>query len=163
MPNQGGWHWCRSMVVHCLYICQWHWRRLAVVHCLYTSVSRCITSLVVTCRSFAGGTDHISQLSILLWKTVQKMLTSFYYSHDDSSEPYISTGSETVDFRPPNQVGKQTCRESANTNERSRFNQAWVKMLIAMEGPKLEDTESSAVICQACTEFCSRHERQKFK
>ena len=93
---------------------------------------------------------------------MQKTLTSVFYSHDDSSELYISTGSETVDFRPPNQVGKQTCRESANTNERSRFNQAWVKMLIAMKGPKLEDTESSAVICQACTEFCSRHERQKF-
>ena len=36
-------------------------------------------------------------------------------------------------------------------------------MLIAMEGPKLDDAESSAVTCQACTEFCSRHKRQNFK
>ena len=35
-------------------------------------------------------------------------------------------------------------------------------MLIAMEGPKLEVTETSAVICRACTEFYSRRERQKF-
>ena len=36
-----------------------------------------------------------------------------------------------------------------------------------MNGPKLKDTESTAVtvvvIHQACTEFCSRHERQNFK
>ena len=29
-----------------------------------------------------------------------------------------------------------------------------------MEGPKLEGTDSSAVIHLACTEFCSRHWRQ---
>ena len=29
-------------------------------------------------------------------------------------------------------------------------------MLVAMKGPKLKDTESSAVISRACTEFCSR-------
>ena len=33
------------------------------------------------------------------------------------------------------------------------------KMLTAMVGPKLEDTESIAVIHQACTELCSRCER----
>ena len=31
-----------------------------------------------------------------------------------------------------------------------------------MEGPKLENTESSAVIHWAYTEFCSRHKRQNF-
>ena len=31
-----------------------------------------------------------------------------------------------------------------------------------MEGPKLEDTESSAVIHWACTEFCSRYKRLTF-
>ena len=35
------------------------------------------------------------------------------------------------------------------------------KILIAMEGPHLEATESSAVIHWVCTEFCSMHERQK--
>ena len=35
------------------------------------------------------------------------------------------------------------------------------KMLIAMEGPQLEATESSAVIHWVCTEFCSMHERRK--
>ena len=35
-------------------------------------------------------------------------------------------------------------------------------MLIAVEGPKLEDTEGSAATCWACTEFCSRHGRQNF-
>ena len=35
-------------------------------------------------------------------------------------------------------------------------------MLTAMEGPKLEDTESScAVIRQACTALCSRHETER--
>ena len=32
-----------------------------------------------------------------------------------------------------------------------------------MEGPKFEDTKRSAVICQACTEFSSRHEKLNFK
>ena len=42
-----------------------------------------------------------------------------------------------------------------------------VKMLIATEGPKLENTKCSAfisfnVICRACTEICSRHKRLNF-
>ena len=41
----------------------------------------------------------------------------------------------------------------------------WWEMLIAMEGPMfkpIKDTDSSAAICWACTEFCSRRERQNF-
>ena len=36
-------------------------------------------------------------------------------------------------------------------------------MLIATEGPMLEDTKCSAVICQACIQFCGRPERLNFK
>ena len=36
------------------------------------------------------------------------------------------------------------------------------KVLIAIEGYKLQDIQSSAVICQACKEFHSRRERQNF-
>ena len=35
-------------------------------------------------------------------------------------------------------------------------------MFIAMEGPKPEDTDCSAVIYQACTKFCSMCKRQNF-
>ena len=34
------------------------------------------------------------------------------------------------------------------------------KMLITMKGPKLNDTECSAVIHQFCTEICNRHKKQ---
>ena len=34
---------------------------------------------------------------------------------------------------------------------------------IAMEGPKLDDTECRAVIRQACTSFCSGLEKQIFQ
>ena len=36
------------------------------------------------------------------------------------------------------------------------------RLLIAREGPKFEDTESSAVIRWACTEFCSMCKRLNF-
>ena len=79
-----------------------------------------------------------------------KTLTCFFHSRDDSPKPAPSTSSdsELEGNKPPG----QTSHESASTSE----------MLISIEGPKLEDTKSSAVTHLASTEFCSRHERQKF-
>ena len=57
-----------------------------------------------------------------------------------------------------------TCRTAWKQKERSRSVDVHMDslMLIAMVGPKLEDTKTSVLIHQACMEFCSRCERQKF-
>ena len=49
-------------------------------------------------------------------------------------------------------------------NQRSHLTDVHVDnlMLIATEGPRLEGTETSAVICHTCTEVYSRRDRQKF-
>ena len=67
--------------------------------------------------------DHIMWLSIISWKTTQKIQTRFLCSRDDSAEPVPSTSSKLVNNRPPTQEGTQTSQESASTSERPRFNQ----------------------------------------
>ena len=50
----------------------------------------------------------MSQLGIMLRKTMQKSLICFLFgSHDDSSGPVPSTSSELVDDRLSTQEGKQ--------------------------------------------------------
>ena len=137
-----------------------------------TNVGHCLrqfpAALLVSRRSFPCRTHHILQFSILSRKTTQKTLTCLKNKNknkknlfrDYSSKPVLSTSSKPVDIRPPTQDGKQTSQESASTSERPRSNQAPViKMLTAMEGPKLEVAECSAVIRQARTEFFSRCKR----
>ena len=62
----------------------------------------------------------------------------------------------TLSQLTPTQEGKQTSQESVSTttSESQRSNQALVRNVIATEGPKLDDNESSAVICRAWAEFC---------
>ena len=54
---------------------RWHQTRSVVVHCLCQFPA----ALLVFCHWFAVGTDHISQLSIMSWKTVQKTLELFLW------------------------------------------------------------------------------------
>ena len=88
---------------------RWHQMRSVVVRCL----PQFPAALLVSCSSFACGTDHITQLSIMLWKTMQKILSCFFGSCGDNSKPVLSTGSEPVDNRPPTKEDKQ---ESAGTS-----------------------------------------------
>ena len=52
LPGQSGWQGMRSVAVHCLH--------------------QFVAALLVSQQPFAYRTDHISQLSIMLWKTMQK-------------------------------------------------------------------------------------------
>ena len=79
---------------------------------------------------------------------MQKTLTSFSHSHDDSSEPVPSTSSESVDNRLSTQEGKQTSQESVSTCKSPRPNQAPVINVDCHGPPRLKDTESGAVIHQ---------------
>ena len=63
-----------------------------------------------------------------------------------STKPVHSTSSELADSRPPAQEGKQTSKEYANTSESLRSNQALERNVIAMEGPKHEDTIPKVVL-----------------
>ena len=58
LPGQGGWHRMRSVVIHCLH--------------------QLPAALLVPCHSFACGTDHILQLSVLSWRTMRKTLPEFF-------------------------------------------------------------------------------------
>ena len=58
---------------------RWRQMRSVVVRCL----PQFPAALLVSCHLFACGTDHISQLSIMLWKTMQKTLSCFFGSCDD--------------------------------------------------------------------------------
>ena len=73
-----------------------------------------------------------------------------FHSHDRSSEPVPSASSKLVDIRPPTQEGKQTSQESACVSKRP-IPKRLKNVQNAMEGTKLEDTKSSAVIHLACT------------
>ena len=58
LPGQSGWYQMRSMVLHCS--CQF------------------LATLLVSHHSFACRTDHISQLSIISWKRMQKPWLVFF-------------------------------------------------------------------------------------
>ena len=132
LPDQGGGggHWTSSVVVHCL--------------CQFPAI------LLVSCHSFTYMTDHIfrAQRNIM---TFFFNLTFFFCSHDDSSEPVPSTSSEQVNNRPPTQVNESARNLPVPAKGQELSMLQW-KMLIAMESPKLEDTQSSAVVRWACTE-----------
>ena len=99
-----------------------------MVHCL----RQFLAALLLSCRSFACRTDHISQLRIMLWKdkaensrTDEGKNLLLLFSHDDSSLEI--TSSEPVDNRLTIQEGKQTRQESVNTSKSMRSNQALVR------------------------------------
>ena len=79
-------------------------------------------------------------------------------SFGNSFEPAHSTNSEPIDISLPAQEGNLPVALAAKGPGLTRHE--W-KMLIAMEGPKLRDTENSAVKCylsqcQTGAEFCIR-------
>ena len=75
--------------------------RSLVVHCQ----CRLPATLLVSCLSFACGTNCISQLKVVLQKIVQMLF--IYFSCDDHSKLVPSTSSEPVDNNLPIQEGKQ--------------------------------------------------------
>ena len=88
-------------------------------------------------------------------KTTQKVLTCFFISVTSAIASVIPGSSVLCErgFSMQNHV---------KTKQRSRVMDVHVHnvMLIAMKGPMLEGTETSAVIHWACTELCSRRKRQ---
>ena len=144
LPGQGGWHQLNEVSGSSLPV----------------SVSGRITSfLLFICMQ---GWPHFTvQHNVAKDKAENWLFLILFCSCDDSSKPLPSTSSELVDNRPPTQEGNQTSQESANASQNLNRHQ-W-EMLTAMEGPKLKDTESRAVICRACTEFCNRCKSQNFK
>ena len=81
---------------------------------------------------------------------VQKTLTWFFCSHDDSFEPILFTSSEPVGHLLK-KVNKLARNLAVPVKGPDLTKHQW-KMLIALESPKLKDTESSADICQVFTE-----------
>ena len=69
--GQCGWQGMRSVAVHYVQLwgqCGWQGMRSVAVHCLH----QFLAAMLVSHQSFACGIDHISQLGIMLWKTMQK-------------------------------------------------------------------------------------------
>ena len=93
-------------------------------------------ALLVSCHSFACGTDHISQLCIMSGNRKQKT-DLFFHSHDGRYEPVASISSEWIDIRPATQEGKQTSRNLPIPTKGQNLTRHPWKMLIAMEGPSL--------------------------
>ena len=125
-PDQGGWHWMRSVVVHFL--------------------RQFLAAALVSCCSCMCGTDHISQLCILSLKTNQRTQTLLFIF--------------VVMMLVLNQFLPLALSLLKKVNKPARDQPG--RILIAREGPTFEDTESSAVIRWACTEFCSMHKRLNF-
>ena len=92
------------------------------------------------------GTDHISQFCILSLKTNQRTQTLLFIF--------------VVMMLVLNQFLPLALSLLKKVNKPARDQPG--RILIAREGPKFEDTESSAVIRWACTEFCSMHKRLNF-
>lgn len=87
-----------------------------------------------------------------------RFLVILFCSYDDSSEPVSSTSSKLVDNGSSTQEVNKPARNRRVLVKSQDLHRHRSKMLIAT-GRKLEATECSAVVCQACTEFCSRHKR----
>ena len=62
------------------------------------------------------------------------------------SKPVPSTSCEPVNNKPPTQEGEQTSQESTRASKGWDLTRLCWKMLTVMEGPKFEDTDSSAVL-----------------
>ena len=88
-----------------------------------------------------------------------RFLVILFCSYDDSSEPVSSTSSKLVDNGSSTQEVNKPARNRRVLAKSQDLRRHQSKLLIAIEGRKLEDTECSAVVCQACTEVCSRHKR----
>ena len=149
--------------------------RSTVVHsyCLdpHHELWRCLrqlpAALLVSCCLSAGRTDHIPQLSIIMImsrKTTLKAQTCFFvYRHDNES----ATASVPLpsSCRVMCELGMQN---HMKTKQWSCLMDVLVDnlMLIAMDWWRVPSSRVpklvSTVICQTCTEFCSRQDRHKF-
>ena len=104
-------------------------------------------TLLVSCCSFACRTDNISQHSIMLQKTPQKINADLkffiinFFSCDDRSKPVPSTSSEPVDNRLPIRDGKQTNKQSVNTSRSLRSNQAPLRNVDCNGGSRILTAE----------------------
>ena len=67
---------------------------------------------------------------------ISDFFISYYYSRDDSSEPFPVTASEPVVNSPPTQEGKQTSQKSRNTSDSPRSNQNQMRTVDCNEGPQ---------------------------
>ena len=142
LPGQSGWHQMRSVVLHCP--CQF------------------LATLPVSHYSFACRTDHISQLSIISWKRMQKpwLFISFFTVVMIVLNRFLPLAL-TLNWLAISHLVKKVNKPAMNLPVPVKV---WDltgtgKMLIFMEGPKQEDTKSSAVTHWASTDFCRRHER----
>ena len=131
-----------------------NWMRSVVVHCLHQFPA----ALLVFHHSHACRTDHILKPSTTRHKRLCRKLWPFFFF-------FILVMTVLNQFLPPalswltigcllKKVKNPARNLPAPVEGQDLARHQWKMLPSSTEGLKLDDTESRAVICPVCTEFC---------